>query len=90
MRRVGEIKARHGDQRVLVVDLEEARSPLDVPGAQVVRVEGARQWLRFSRDDQTAAAVLASVAAQAPVRDLAIEEPPIEEIVRRIYAAPRP
>ena len=87
---VDEIKARHGDQRVLVVDLEEARLPLDVPGAQVVRTEGARQWLRFSRDDHTAAAVLASVAAQAPVRDLAIEEPPIEEIVRRIYATPRP
>ena len=84
---VDEIKERHGGQRVLVVDLDEPRPALVVPGAEVVRTEGARQWLRFSRDDHTAAAVLARVAEQAPVRDLTIEEPPIEEIVRRIYAS---
>ncbi|MGI8684416.1 MAG: ABC transporter ATP-binding protein [Acidimicrobiales bacterium] len=79
------IKERFGGARTLVVDLEEPRPPLDVPGAEVVRTEGARQWLRFSRDEHTAAAVLARVAEQAPVRDLSVEEPPIEEIVRRIY-----
>ena len=87
---VAEIKQRHGAARVLVIDLEEPRPALDVPGAEVLRVEGARQWLRFSRDDHTAAAVLARVAEQAPVRDLTIEETPIEEIVRRIYASERP
>ena len=86
---VDEIKERHGGQRILVVDLEEPRPPLEVPGAEVLRTDGVRQWLRFSRDDHTAAAVLARVAAQAPVRDLAVEEPPIEEIVRRIYNTPR-
>ena len=69
-----------------MVDLAEPRPALDVPGAEVVRVEGARQWLRFSSDDHTAAAVLATVAEQAPVRDLAVQEAPIEEVVRRIYA----
>lgn len=82
---VAEIKDRHGRGRVLVVDLEEPRPALAVPGADVVRVEGPRQWLRFDRNDHTAAVVLAQVAAQAPVRDLAIEDPPIEEVVRRIY-----
>jgi ABC-2 type transport system ATP-binding protein len=86
---VDEIKERHGAERVLVVDLEEARPPLDVPGAKVVRTEGVRQWLRFSRDDHTAPAVLAEIAAQAPVRDLTIEDLPIEEIVRRIYEGGR-
>ena len=87
---VDEIKERHGAERVLVVELEEPRPPLDVPGAKVVRTEGVRQWLRFSRDDHTAPAVLAEVAAQAPVRDLTIEELPIEEIIRRIYEGGRP
>jgi ABC-2 type transport system ATP-binding protein len=82
---VAGLKERYGGERILVVDLEEPRPPLQVPGADVIRREGPRQWLRFSRDDYTAAAVLALVAAQAPVRDLSIEEPPIEEIVRRIY-----
>ncbi len=83
---VADIKARHGVHRTLVVDLEEPRAPLAVAGTEVVRVEGRRQWLRFSRDDHTAAAVLAAVAAVAPVRDLSIEDTPIEEIVRHIYA----
>jgi ABC-type uncharacterized transport system ATPase subunit len=33
----------------------------------------------------SAAALIAEVAAMAPVVDLTVEETPIEEIVRRIY-----
>lgn len=79
------LKQRHGGERTLMVDLEEERAALAVPGAELVRVEGRRQWLRFDRDAPGAAAVIAAVVAQAPVRDLAIEEPTIEEVVRRIY-----
>ena len=84
------IKERYGGERVLVVDLEEPRPPLNVPGASVVRTDGPRQWLRFSRNDCTAAAVLAAVANQAPIRDLSVEDAPIEDIVRRIYEGWRP
>lgn len=87
---VSEIRGRHGGERILVVELEEARPPLTVAGTELVRTEGNRQWLRFHRHDHTAAAILAEVAAQAPVRDIAIEDPPIEEIVRHIYEGSRP
>ena len=53
--------------------------------AEVVKVDGPRQWLRFRRDDTTAAELIADVAARYPLRDLTIEEPAIEDIVRRIY-----
>jgi viologen exporter family transport system ATP-binding protein len=76
---------RHGGERTLVVDLEEPAPPLEVEGARVVRVEGPRQWLRFKRDEITAAKLTASVASQAPLVDLAVEEPDIEEVVRKIY-----
>ena len=81
-----ELKRRYGQERTLVVDLEEAAPPLDVPGARVVRVEGPRQWLAFRRDETSAAELTAAVAARARLIDLAIEETDIEEIVRRIYA----
>jgi ABC-2 type transport system ATP-binding protein len=77
--------ARYGDERTLVVDLEEPGPPLEVAGARVVRVDGPRQWLRFRRDEATAARLAAEVAAKARLVDLAVEEPDIEEIVRRIY-----
>ena len=55
-------------------------------GARVTRVDGPRQWLRFRRDDVSASELLGRVTALAEVRDLSIEEPDIESIVREIYA----
>jgi ABC-2 type transport system ATP-binding protein len=79
------LRERYGRQRTLVVDLVEPSAPISVPGAEVVRVDGPRQWLRFHRDTTTAAELVARVAACYPLRDLALEEPAIEDIVRRIY-----
>ncbi len=79
------LKARYGDERTLIVDLEQPGPPLEVPGARVDRVDGPRQWLKFRRDEISAAGLIAEVAARAPVVDLAIEEPDIEEVVARIY-----
>ncbi|CAN5844115.1 ATP-binding cassette domain-containing protein [soil metagenome] len=83
------LRDRYGTERTVVVDLEEPGPPLVVPGTNVVGVEGPRQWLRFQRDETTAAAVVAAVVAVARVRDLSIEEPDIEEIVRRLYTERR-
>jgi ABC-2 type transport system ATP-binding protein len=76
---------RYGEERTLVVDLEEPAPPLEVDGARVVRVDGPRQWLRFRRGQTSAARLTAEIAARAPLVDLAIEEPDIEDVVRRIY-----
>jgi len=84
---VDDLLARYGGERTLVVDLEEPVAPLEVPGARVERVDGPRQWLRFRRDQTTAAAVTAAVAQRASLVDLAVEEPDIEEVVRRIYTS---
>ncbi len=82
---VDEVKAGYAPYRTLVVDLERTAPPLEVACATVVRVDGPRQWLRFHRDDTTAADLIAAVATVAPIRDLTIEEPDIEEVIRRIY-----
>jgi ABC-2 type transport system ATP-binding protein len=76
---------RYGEERTLVVDLEEPAPPLEVDGARVVRVEGPRQWLRFRRDEVTAARLTAAVTSKVPLVDLTVEEPDIEDVVRRIY-----
>jgi ABC-2 type transport system ATP-binding protein len=83
---VAGITARYGTERTLVVDLAEPGPPLQVDGAQVTRVEGPRQWLRFRRDDVSASELLMRVTSQVDVRDLSVEEPDIETIVREIYA----
>jgi ABC-2 type transport system ATP-binding protein len=86
---VAAVKARYGAERTLVVDLVEPGPPLAIAGVEVVRVDGPRQWLRFRRGAHTASSLLAEVAARAPVRDVTVEEPAIEDVVRRIYATSR-
>ena len=84
------LAATVGAQRMLVIDLAEPTPDLDdVPATTLVASEsgGLRQRLAFDAEATNPAAVLALVAARASVRDLTIEEPDIEDVVRRIYAA---
>jgi ABC-2 type transport system ATP-binding protein len=81
-----------GAQRVLVVDLAAPAADLDgLDGARHLGSEGGglRQRLAFDAERTTAARVLAAVAERAEVLDLTVEEPGIEDVVRRIYAAGR-
>jgi ABC-2 type transport system ATP-binding protein len=80
--------ARVGAERVLVVDLAEPGPPLTgVPGTTLREVEadGLRQHLAFRSEETSAAAVVAAVTARVELRDLAITEPDIEDVVRRLY-----
>ena len=79
------VRRRFGGESVLVVDLVEPGPPISVDGATVQKVDGPRQWLTFRRDQQTAADLIAKVAAKVSIRDLALEDPAIEDVVRRIY-----
>jgi ABC-2 type transport system ATP-binding protein len=81
------VKDRYGTERTLVVDLESPGPALSIDGVEVAKVDGPRQWLRFHRDAHTAASLLARVTALAPVRDITVEEPAIDDIIRRIYSS---
>jgi ABC-2 type transport system ATP-binding protein len=74
-------------QRVLVIDLWEPRPPIKITDATWIGSEGdgVRQRLSFSPSRTTAARVLAEVSSQVEVRDLTLEEPAIEDIVRTLY-----
>ncbi len=81
-----------GAQRVLVVDLAMPTGDLtDLPHTTHLGSEAAGMQQRFAFDPRTttAAAVLSAVAERAEIRDLRIEEPDIEDVVRRIYAGTR-
>ena len=81
---VGDLPRLFGGHRVLVVDLLEDR-PLEVPGGRLVRAEGQRRWFEFSPAEVSAPELVARVLAAVEVRDLTLEEPDIEDVVRRIY-----
>jgi ABC-2 type transport system ATP-binding protein len=78
-----------GAERVLAVDLAEPGPDLTgIPAARHLSSEagGLRQRLAFDAEATTAARVFAAIAERADVRDFTVEEPDIEDVVRRIYA----
>ncbi|MGH2561423.1 MAG: ABC transporter ATP-binding protein [Thermomicrobiales bacterium] len=92
---IDEIRSRFGATRTLVVDLEPSDElaldepplvlPPPMPGVEAVKADGPRHWLRFDRESISAASLISAVTACNRVRDIAIEEPAIEDIVRKIY-----
>lgn len=79
------IRARYAGHSVLVVDLEEANSPIQVDEAEVVKIDGPRQWLRFMRSEISAAKLIAEVTQRVEIKDLAIEDPAIEDVIAALY-----
>jgi ABC-2 type transport system ATP-binding protein len=79
------LRQQYGRRRTLVIDLSQQVAEIDVPLASSIQREGPRIWLEFDREETTAAALIADIASRYPIRDLTVQEPEIESIVRRIY-----
>ncbi len=81
---LAELRRRFGEGRVLVVDFEMPPEQLALPGAQVIRQESNRIWLRVPANGGVAG-VVPLLFRDYRVLDLSVQEPEIEEVVRRIY-----
>jgi ABC-2 type transport system ATP-binding protein len=72
-------------ERWLIVDLLEPNGAVTDPDAEMIRREGQRVVLRFDPERVSPAALIGRVAARHPIRDLFVQNPPIEEIIARLY-----
>jgi ABC-2 type transport system ATP-binding protein len=79
------LRRRFGQGRVLVVDFEQLPARIDLQGAEWIRAEGNRAWLRVAGNGNALAPVVAELFHRHRVLDLSVQEPEIEEVVRRIY-----
>ncbi|GAA3397632.1 ABC transporter ATP-binding protein [Cryptosporangium minutisporangium] len=80
------LHSRYGSRRRLVVELDRPCPPLAVAGAstELVEADGRRQTLAL---DGPLPAVVAAVAAAAPLRDLRVLEPAIEDVIKKLWAS---
>jgi len=79
-----DLRARVGMQRRLTIDLEH-EATIEHDAVTVVEVRGRRVVLAFDPQTIAPAALVAQITDRYPVGDLFIENPPIEEIVTRLY-----
>lgn len=83
------LRASVTTERRLIVDLVDESEEISDPEATVVSREGARAQLCFDPEITSTADLIARVAAKHQIRDLFVENPPIEEIVARLYERQR-
>jgi ABC-2 type transport system ATP-binding protein len=79
------LREEFGTHRTLVVTLAQAYEGIVVPDAVVESREGSIVRLRFDRRVTSAEALVRAVLERYAIADLAIVEPDIESIVRRLY-----
>ncbi len=79
------LRAAVSAERRLIIDLVEERAEITDPDAQVVQRNGHRVHLRFDPQRVPAAALISRITARHAVRDLFVENLPIEEVVARLY-----
>jgi ABC-2 type transport system ATP-binding protein len=84
-----DLRRRVTIERRLTVDLEREGDTIADDEAEIVSREGHRVWLRFDPHKTPAATLIARITARHAVRDLFVENPPIEEIVARLYERDR-
>lgn len=79
------LRMRVTRERWLLVDLIDPDEEVSDPEARVMRREGSRVWLRFDPICVPTAALIGRIAANHGIRDLYVQNPPIEEIIARLY-----
>ena len=86
---LGELRRRVSRERWLTIDLAEAGAVVEDPDAAVIRRDGARVWQAFDPEVVAPAELIRRVTSRCAIRDLFVENPPIETVVARLYAAHR-
>jgi len=80
-----DLRASVTTERRLIVDLMEEDGDVTDPDAEVINREGTRIHLRFYPDRISPANLIGRIASKHAVRDLFVENPPIEEIIASLY-----
>jgi ABC-2 type transport system ATP-binding protein len=80
---------RYGSTRQVVVDLEEPLAgPVELPGVRLAATAAEGRRLTYALAGVSAGPLVARLAAVGSLRDLAVVEPAIEDVITRLYRSP--
>ena len=80
-----DLLVRFGGERELVVDFAQDYEAVSVDGARIAQRDGRRVTYRFTRGAISASELIQRLSAMYRIEDLSVQEPQIEDTVRRIY-----
>jgi len=79
------LRRKIAPERRLIVDLEDEHETISDPEAVLIKQEGHRVWLSYNPVLTPTPKLIARITARHAIRDLYVENPPIEEIIARLY-----
>jgi ABC-2 type transport system ATP-binding protein len=79
------LNERFGGKRMLLVDFAEPYANLAIEGADILEHNGTRAVYAFERGAIAASELIRRLSERYRIRDLSVQEPSIEDTVRRIY-----
>ena len=85
---LGDLRKRVTRERWLTVDVDDdSAATVGDPDATVIRREGDRVCLAFDPEVVAPAELIRRVTSKHSIRDLFVENPPIETIIARLYSS---
>jgi ABC-2 type transport system ATP-binding protein len=82
---VAEVRRRYVNTRIVRAQFQEAPRPIDVPGS-VLRSQSAYEWvMEIDVSVTPVQQAIARLLQAAPIADIAVEDPPLERVITRIY-----
>ena len=88
---IARLKAAYAPHRMLAVQLAAnghgppGDAPLEVPGAEFMRWDEGKAWLRFDPASIAAHTLIGALTERYLISDLSIVEPELESVIRQIY-----
>jgi len=80
-----ELHRRSHVERHLTLDLVEPGEEIAEPGVRILEREGLRVRLAFDPVEVSTTGLISRLTARHAVRDLFVENPPIEEVIAQLY-----
>ena len=80
------LRATLGARRRLKLEFAEDPGPVDLPSARLTTDEGPVKHYLVESETTSLVDLLGEIGPDRPVKDIAIEEPSIEEVIRTFYA----
>ena len=80
-----DLRKKVAPERRLIVDLEVENDSISDPEAIIIKQEGHRVWLSYNPIATPTPKLITRITTKHAIRDLYVENPPIEEIIARLY-----
>ncbi len=80
------LKQKFVHEKVIEVEFYDDGNVIEgIPGVIVVREQGCKKWLTFDNDNYGIGDVIGTIASRYKIKDISVNEPSVESIIRNIY-----